>query len=826
LSQRAPFEIVSTALVLLLILNLLFFPAIWGHKTLLSSARGTASILPSGAYEAQPALWLSPPKSNDPGAVAWFAEPNYALLHDQILRNHQVPLWNPYCGCGVPWLANMQSQVLNPLQILAWLSPSPRMVDLYLLTRLFVAGMLMFLFLRQLLSFIPAVYGAIAYMLTGYLVIYIGMPDISVCAYIPGLFWAAERLVRYQRLLNVGLFSVFLSLMIFAGMPEIALLTFVFLALYLLCRLLALKPSRSQVLTILSRFAAAGALAALLAAPQWLSFIEYMQQSFNAHEVAVGDMPGVAYNPRFFLHLLNYLVPLIYGPLMRPGLQHLPQYFGFVGYWGTITSFLALLAVCTLIFRFLQRRTDQREIDVLALVSTLGFLFLLAKRFAFPLVQWIGTVPLLRMVVFWKYSEPLIAFCICTLAAIALYWISVRSVTTKIVCLAFAALAIVYSLLVATNSAEVVSHHYYFRVAVPSFLFATAAFFVSFSCARQPRKFSRLAPYIVAFACLELSCNFIIPTYYKFSRFAPASVNPYAGAPFVKELLKSNTNYQRIFSYDGVLYPDWASAFRLYDIRDLDAMYPVRFLPFLRMFAYDSPKSLPLEETNLTTRFTGLEPRLDPVLAKERTPSILRLWQLTSTGYILATGAHALPSPLEPVHDGQVSIYHVPRVLPRASLFYRVDVAADDVDALHKIASPDFDLWKAAALERNELSQDWLKQLDSINGNGQAGETVEAATIQEYSPLFVRVEVDARHPGLLMLNDTLVPGWNAYVDGKPQSLVHANYLFRGTFIAAGKHTVAYKYEPTSFRWGLLGSAAAVLIFAIWALICRSSGTTK
>jgi hypothetical protein len=110
-------------LVLILILSGLFFPVIWGKKTLLSSAHGTASILPTGAYVPHPTVWLSPPKTNDPGGVAWFAEPNYALLHDEVFHDHQVALWNPYCGCGVPWLANMQSQVLNPLQALAWLMP-------------------------------------------------------------------------------------------------------------------------------------------------------------------------------------------------------------------------------------------------------------------------------------------------------------------------------------------------------------------------------------------------------------------------------------------------------------------------------------------------------------------------------------------------------------------------------------------------------------------------------------------------------------------------------------------------------------------------------
>jgi hypothetical protein len=113
---------------------------------------------------------------------------------------------------------------------------------------------------------------------------------------------------------------------------------------------------------------------------------------------------------------------------------------------------------------------------------------------------------------------------------------------------------------------------------------------------------------VVACVCLELSCNFFIPTYYSLSKFAQASDNPYAGSPFISKLKDIDTSNERVFAYDAVLYPDWASAFHLFDIRDVDAMYPSRYFPFLRMFAYDSPESNALGETNLTTRCTGLEP--------------------------------------------------------------------------------------------------------------------------------------------------------------------------------------------------------------------------
>jgi hypothetical protein len=825
LSRRRPIEVAGVAFVLIVILSLLFAPVIWGKKTLLSSAHGTASILPTGAYLPHPTVWLSPPKTNDPGGVAWFPEPNYALIHDEVFHDHQVPLWNPYCGCGVPWLANMQSQVLNPLQALAWLvPPSPRAADLYLLVRLLVAGLLMFLFLRQLLSFVPSVCGAVAYMQTGYMIIYIGMPDVSVCAYIPGLFWASERLLRRPSLFNVCLLSVLSGLVVVGGMPEIAFLSFIFLAVYVMARLAALKSTQHENLSLLLMFGLSGILGAMLAAPQLFTFFEYMQQSFNSHDIDEASLPGIAYIPRFFVHLLNYFVPLIYGPLLQPGLRELTRYHGFVGYWGLIIAFMALLAVLTLISRFLRRRSDRLDIDVVAFVCLVGFLLLLAKRYAFPLIQWISTLPLLKLIVFWKYGEPLIAFFISTLAAIGLHWLGARSVTTKLVCAAFAVWTLGYALLLAFDSGEVLSHQYFYRLAAKSFALAVVPVILCFLSARQPGKFSRLAPYVVVCVCIELSCNFFIPTYYSLSKFAQATDNPYAGSPFIEKLKAIDTNYERVFAYDAVLYPDWAGAFRLLDIRDVDAMYPSRYFPFLRMFAYDSPTSNSLGETNLTTRFTGLEPALDFAASDSHSWRILRLWQLTSTSYILSTNSHLLASIAEPIQHGPVTLYRVQRVLPRAALFHHFDIADDGAAALRKIAAEDFDPFKSVVLERNELSPQLLQQLGRI-ANAPVVGTAEPAVIEKFTPQVVQIAVNINDPAVLLFNDTFFPGWDVYVDGEREPLLHANYLFRAALVSPGRHSVVFRYEPQSFQLGVIASAAALLALAV-GLFWRRPNRTK
>lgn len=47
-------EGVRAALILLLLLNILFSPCIWGNKNLLESAELNSSVMPSGAWAGQP----------------------------------------------------------------------------------------------------------------------------------------------------------------------------------------------------------------------------------------------------------------------------------------------------------------------------------------------------------------------------------------------------------------------------------------------------------------------------------------------------------------------------------------------------------------------------------------------------------------------------------------------------------------------------------------------------------------------------------------------------------------------------------------------------
>jgi hypothetical protein len=89
--------------------------------------------------------------------------------------------------------------------------------------------------------------------------------------------------------------------------------------------------------------------------------------------------------------------------------------------------------------------------------------------------------------------------------------------------------------------------------------------------------------------------------------------------------------------------------------------------------------------------------------------------------------------------------------------------------------------------------------------------------IVSYSDNRVEMEVKATGDGFLVLSDTYYPGWKAYVDGKEQKILLANYNYRALEIQAGEHRVVFSYQPFSIKLGRIISGATlggILLFLI------------
>jgi len=162
--------------------------------------------------------------------------------------------------------------------------------------------------------------------------------------------------------------------------------------------------------------------------------------------------------------------------------------------------------------------------------------------------------------------------------------------------------------------------------------------------------------------------------------------------------------------------------------------------------------------------------------------------------------------PLELVHDGPNRVYANRNALPRASLVHRVvEVDPGDREAAGAAMGPGFDPSREAVVEgRLGVRLDDPTRPDRVE-------------IVSYEPERVEVRTSSDTAGLLVLADTMYPGWKAWVDGQPTPVLFTNILVRGALVPAGEHVVVFSFRPSSVRLGAAISAATLLamVTALW-----------
>ena len=105
--------------------------------------------------------------------------------------------------------------------------------------------------------------------------------------------------------------------------------------------------------------------------------------------------------------------------------------------------------------------------------------------------------------------------------------------------------------------------------------------------------------------------------------------------------------------------------------------------------------------------------------------------------------------------------------------------------------------------------------------DASASQELVEAKIALSLPNKIVTEVDLPAPALLILSEMWYPGWVAYDNGEPATILRTNYLLRGVWLDAGHHSVAWLYRPQSMNWGLrITSGAAFLSALVLVVLAR------
>jgi hypothetical protein len=238
----------------------------------------------------------------------------------EALAAGEWPLWNARAGAGMPLLANPQAQAFQPLALAAaplGLFAAPA-VAAALRVWVALAGMLLFL-RRQGLGEGASTFGALAYGLGGFLLLWLGWPLANAAAWLPLLLYAIhladERGARRDAaLLLAAAFAV-----VTGGQPESVLYALAIAAAFLVARIAARQPERR--LGLVARAGGALLLAGMLAAPLLLPTLEYLPHTLRATDrraaaaapEAEGDERRAPWHERAVKRLLPIAAPNAFG---------------------------------------------------------------------------------------------------------------------------------------------------------------------------------------------------------------------------------------------------------------------------------------------------------------------------------------------------------------------------------------------------------------------------------------------------------------------------------------------------------------------------------
>ncbi len=193
----------------------------------------------------------------------------------------------------------------------------------------------------------------------------------------------------------------------------------------------------------------------------------------------------------------------------------------------------------------------------------------------------------------------------------------------------------------------------------------------------------------------------------------------------------------------------------------------------------------------------------------EETPGFLKLLQISGVHRMVSMHEQGLGElkllAREDFYPRPLRIFAVPDPRPRAFLVSgRSRGSGHDLDDL---VDPAFDPRTSALVER-----------DPIRPPAPGFEGV-ASVLEERSDR-IQLETQSNGPSFLTLIEGALPGWRAWVDGRPAAVERANALFIGTEVPKGTHRVEFRFLPTSAVAGVLVSALSWVLLGGALLVSR------
>ncbi|MCA9966004.1 MAG: YfhO family protein [Anaerolineales bacterium] len=696
------------------------------------------------------------------GDLASFLYPMYRFAA-QSLRSGQIPLWNPHLYAGAPFIADNQSGLFYPPNLLLFLL-NPRFsydaLELLVIGHIWWAGVGMYVCVRCLwqkrpFSPLPALFAATAFMFSDLFITHIGNLNlIAVAAWLPLVFLLFHQAIHANQW-RIGWAmgsGVLLGIATLAGHGQMTFLLAALLGSYALYATLFEHRTAALPLLLVTGLTAVS-LSALSLFPALAGVRYTVRGSF-----------GEASNYSLSLNgLIGLLAPNFYGR-------------GAVRFWGNWPRVEAgYVGVTTLL---------------LALVGSTGWLrakrwhkplFFLLTAIVFMLLALGDNAPLypllLRLLPNFPFQVParfvlLADFALALLAAYGLQWLYEQDwgARAKWLWLGVAVVTTttaVYPLWQLHLTLEA-QRQPQMRGAVWLLAGLMAGGWLLIN-GRLHHKISAgktavLLTLLLATDLIGLGRSVEIDPNNPVLGFA-------ADSPAL-QFLQADPGLHRLDIATGAWQPSLPQISSLYSIRGVFN---------------------PLDLANYSAYINAVGYRGAP------------LYNLLGVKYVVG-GKNTPPGDttfIIPVFDADpnVIVYLNTRALPRALVLHNAITVGSDEEAFDLIHRDDFDPAQTVVVKNGQpLSQT---------------PTPAPIEILQYDLNQSRFRVTTDQPAYFLLSDIYHPDWRASVDGQETEIFAADYALRAVYLEPGSHEIRFWFSPVSWQIGLALTAVSWLILLLY-----------
>jgi Bacterial membrane protein YfhO len=734
-------------------------------------------------------------------------------LFVRIVHGGELPLWDPYLHGGQPFLGNVQNLALYPTNFLYLILPLMIAFNVDLVFHVILCAVGSYWFARRLgFQTYSAFIVGVLFGFSGYTLSLMNLMNrLLAMAYLPLILtcwhlFISERKGRWFALsVLCGVFQIF------AGAPEMSMITFTFLFLWTL-----IYPYSQTVFKRVLWCVGLGAFVGTIGSVQLMPASEMIQQSSRA---SAGGYVAFAHWSLYPQRIPELSISNFFGSFDKVSRT---AYWGGKsedrGYPYILSIYLGALTIAFAIAGLFSRNSDPLPNKAR---YCLGFIFV--GSIVFSMGRFLPAFDFFYKTAFFlnrfRYPIKILAAAVLpaallTASSVEHYFAEPKSSYSKRVSFAFLIIAGAISTfvgvcLIVPNVFTAFLDFYFsqsenvIRTGLrEAFLHLAAMWFAAalilIAARISPRNWHRWA--LAGLMALDLvyagySINWYVPK--DFFAIQPTLV------PLVKQDLKGG-RFMR-----GIDPPNIVVKMPKNDISLLFRYYIETLYDYTGAF-FQIPLIYHQDFDGLAKReIHRIAEQMYTVPWKDRSAllSVSGIKVILSPEPIDTPGAN-LAALIATPSNTRFYLYRYTRNAERIRFVSRARMAKDSEDAFKQLTDPHFDPGTEVILETpSNIRQPRLCQ--------QAGSIQITALRLNSSSMHVEIPCE----GYLVFSEPYYPGWEFTIDGKKTEALKANYAFTALAIDPGNHNVERKYRPEGFRNGLmvslLSSTILVAMLTVW-----------